>query len=58
MPEIFLYRTEADPHSSTLAFLTFMFLSVARLRLIALSLFTLPLVRSHENVLCEFCSSL
>lgn len=31
-----------------------MFFSVAWLRLIAFYLFTLPLVRSHEDVLCKF----
>jgi hypothetical protein len=54
MPQIFLYlrrQIRLNP-----IFTPFMF-SVARLRLIAVSLFALPLVRSHEDVLCMFFSS-
>lgn len=49
MPEIFLYRprqTQIHP-----PFLPFMFFSVAWLRLITLSLLTLPLVSAHEDIL-------
>lgn len=52
MPEIFLYQhrqTQIHP-----PFLPFMFFSVAWLRLITLSLLTLPFVSSHEDVICKF----
>jgi hypothetical protein len=55
MPEIFLYRrrqTQIQP-----PILPFMLFSVAWLRLITLSLLTLPFVSSHEDVICKFGSS-
>lgn len=35
-----------------------MFFSVARLRLVAISFFALPLVHAHEDVICVFSSRL
>jgi hypothetical protein len=55
MPEIFLYRhRQTQIHTP---FLPSMFFSVAWLRLITLSLLTLPFVSSHEDKICKFGSS-
>ena len=55
---LFLYlQATTSPLVHTPTFTPFMFFSVAWLRLITFSLFALPLVRSHEDVICKFSSS-
>ena len=54
MAEIFYIY--AGRQRFTLVFPPFMLFPVAWLRLVALSLFFLPLVHAHQDILCKFSS--